>query len=261
MGFAAAVQTNAKQGDSSRLASLVRAFAEPNGSADTKTRPDLLRLLSTIDRTILPRALMLTAEDGTCVRLLISNRRLMRVDLPEGSTDTPSDPAEAARSFAARLFPLFRDGQTVSIVTERYHSDALFWDVGCSAGRLAAELQVDDQDPPAPELEDESFSAAIEARAEAWAFVTEAGRIEARSDTPETEAVLDRLLAKAVPSRQEAAKAVLQAPSAGPDCSVVALDGTRDILIARDGQGTHVALVARAQSGALQKSWRAGHPV
>ena len=40
-----------------------------------------------------------------------------------------------------------------------------------------------------------------------------------------------------------------------------ALDGTRDLLIARDGQGTHVALVARAQSGALQKSWRAGHPV
>ena len=117
----------------SRLADRVAAFARHTAVKSTD-RTGLVQVLHRIDETILPRALSVTTDSGARAQLLVSNRRLMRVETAQSmaaAADAPADPEASAASFSKRLAPILTPHCKIKIRSVRYSSDAIFWDVGC----------------------------------------------------------------------------------------------------------------------------------
>ena len=218
----------------------------------------LTAVLRRIDATILPRALTITTEAGDSLRLLVSNRRLMRVEhvgQPMSAGDAPADPEEAAEQFAARLEPVLRHAKLASIGTARYHSDAMFWDVGCGAGRLAATLGVLTQEPskkPANGDLERLLSEHAVARAE----VTATGQVLSRAARPEAEAVLTDLLGWA--NDQVAAASALA--GAREECMCLPISDAHDAVILQRRDGYTLAVLSTALRDRIIGAWQARPP-
>ncbi len=237
----------------SRLKHRLNAFACADGN-DRAQVNGLTAVLKCVDATILPRALTVATETGDTLRLLVSNRRLMRVERDGEMTqdgDAPADPAEAAARFAERLEPVLRKAGQVTIGTARYTTDALFWDVGCGAGRLAALMGVilhNDIDAPAavdPEL-------LLSEHALARVELSASGRVLSRSSTTRAEPLLEVLLQHVL--RDGAGDAVLAGQR--EDCSCIPLTPKYDAIVIHRRDGQTLAVTPSAIRDHLLSGWQ-----
>lgn len=234
------------------LTERLRAFAGRDAGGADET-DGLRSVLRRIDETILPRVLTVATEAGDELCLLVSNRRLMRIERAGESltsADAPSDPAEAARLFAARLAPVLRSTQGVRFSVERYHADALFWDVGCGAGRLAATMAVA---PPLPANTSgpSDFDACLRERALAWAELSATGSVVSREATTQTDAILTLLVDHVTGSGS--ASSVVAANTT--ECSFVPLADDLDALVAQVQGRRVLAIVPSPMRDELTRIW------
>jgi hypothetical protein len=192
-------------GQDRRLAEAIRGFAA--GAAPARetfhSGPDALAaILRAIDATVLPRALTISGATGDVVRLLVSNRRLMRVCTISTSGEpaiAPSDPEIAAREFAAALGHGLAAPGPFRLRRARSDEEVDLQGVGCDAGRLAAAL------PPLPVSRPAAnrfgrFVDLLEADAQALVRLSARGEVLARRDTPQTAPLLAELLLKRAPA-------------------------------------------------------------
>lgn len=214
---------------------------------------DLAAVFKRIDETILPRALTLTARDGRSLRLLVSNRRLMRVETTHETTaedDAPVDPEAAAAVFARRLQPLLGDGQKVEMACVRYSADAFFWNVGCSAGLLAKAMGA----APARRAV-QSLESLLQDNASARAEVSSAGQVLSRSARDSVEPVLAALLELVA---GQAGTAGLRPPSyAG--CTFLPAGSGWGAMIAARQDGLSLAIVPAALRDQILQAWQAAN--
>ena len=237
----------------SRLKDRLQLFAAP--VAASQAGPDgVTQVLRLIDTTILPRALTVTTETGQSLRLLVSNRRLMRVEVPgQGGQggDAPADPDAAAAQFSAQLEPVLRGAGQVRIATARYHTDALFWDVGCGAGRLAALMGVLLQDRAAPVSPD--LSALLDQHALARAELSLTGAVLSQSASETVAPVFERLVQASV------ANVVPDSAVAGRrlECSCLPLSGGLEAVTLTHRNGQTLAIISSDLRDTLIASWHA----
>ena len=240
----------------SRLMARLQAFA---ARTEEKCPADgLTAVLRRIDTTILPRALTITTEAGDSLRLLVSNRRLMRVEhvgQPMSGGDAPADPGEAAEQFAARLEPVLRDAKLASIGTTRYHSDAMFWDVGCGAGRLASTMGVLAQEP-SKQPANGDLERLLSEHAMARAEVTTTGQVLSRVANPEAEAVLTDLLDWAN-DQVVAASALARARE---ECICLPISDAHDAVILQRHDGYTLAVLSTTLRDWIIGAWQARPP-
>ena len=98
-------QDNRRQMILQRLAGAPEALARGNGVLPTGADARLTSLLAEIDETVLPRLLHLTAGSAELACLIVSQRRLIDVQMP-GRPDAPNDSDTLTPLLAARLIEL-----------------------------------------------------------------------------------------------------------------------------------------------------------
>ena len=108
----------------------------------------LQRVLQEIDETVLPRRLTISCRPGGAVRMVVSNRRLVTLDLDgeDAAEWRPAcgDPVEAARHFAGRLSRVLRSCSEARLMRPERIGTFEPSGVSCSARLLAAAAEVAD---------------------------------------------------------------------------------------------------------------------
>ncbi len=207
-----------------RLTELLRALATAPAYPDDQPREDgLTAILRRIGATVLPRDIAVMARGREVARLLISNRRLLRVTVPGGGAPAsePTDPEAAATAFAALLRRhLPADAPALRIA--RPPVGVGMPDLGCDCDQLSRALGVS---PPARAPVARGFDERVQGLAAAWLRQHRDGRVLARGGDAHA-ALLDEVLARADwPSTGEAAQCLLLPGPAGIDLSI---SGTAD---------------------------------
>ncbi|MEX0285264.1 MAG: hypothetical protein AB3N23_11695 [Paracoccaceae bacterium] len=234
----------------SRLSDRMNAFAGVTPEAEGN---GLVQVLRQIDETILPRALTVTADTGHSLRLLVSNRRLMRVETVGSNAvaaDAPSDPDEAAAQFSEALSAVLSDAQSVRVSATRYSTDAIFWDVGCGAGRIAALLGLMLR-PLAPARAPSDPEKLLALHARARAELSTSGQILSHTASPEAEPMLEALLTWVSNHNQTNATVSGRAD----DISCIPLDDALDAVIIHRADGQTLAITPSSARDTLLSAW------
>lgn len=259
MGQAEMADVVELQRGSSRLYALLHRLSAAGGNesaADCEAAggdvatSNMLKILREIDETVLPRYLTVFDGDTAVARLLVSNRRLMEVDV-EGEADTAAvaDPEAAARVFARRLRHVAGQCQQLDIrVTGRDlitgHSG-----ISCSAAQLAA---VAGLSAPGAARQDRMnrFLERVKPLVKAWVQTgTHSGEEAEGGDTDLAERLRNL-------SRDGYGQVRRGRVSPGrPDCAVLPLSGIESLVCASDGDARVLALVSGGAAADILAAW------
>lgn len=129
-----------------RAALIARLAADPRQLAAEQVMPAtpdarLATLLSAINDIILPRVLCVKVGTRDLARLVVSQRRLISLDMP-GRPAPPSDPAALALIFAPRLMDIARTPADMSLATHRRARAPSQAELGCSVAALRQALDM-----------------------------------------------------------------------------------------------------------------------
>ena len=131
--------------DNSRLALLARLSAPPHQlAAERRTLPQgreerLQALLTEIDEIVLPRVLHLESGAQDVARLVISNRRLIDIELP-GQSALPNDSGSLPHLLATRLNVIAQSRGTLLVIVGRRSNQPTQAEAACSVASLRQAL-------------------------------------------------------------------------------------------------------------------------
>ena len=138
-------------GKPSKLGALIRRFADKSTGLPTHWTLHnqdidalLLALFQEIDETVLPREITLSTDSDTVVRLLISNRRLLCLDI-DNSPDHPDQPASeeienVAQVYTSQLQNVFKRSGEIHVRFTSRASASASDSKSCTASSLAASV-------------------------------------------------------------------------------------------------------------------------
>ncbi len=236
----------------SRLPDRLAAFAR-RVAVEREDCSGLAQVLHRIDETILPRALSVTTNTGARVQLLVSNRRLMRVETdqnPAAVADAPADPEAAAASFSERLAPILTPHCKITIRSVRYTLDAIFWDVGCGAARLAALMGVN-LHPEERHGVQKCLQSLLQPHAIARAELSLSGQVLSRQACEQSQPILEALLDWIVETPSNSATLTGNTMH----CSCLPLSDQQDALIIEHSEGHTVVITPAEMRDQLLSSW------
>ena len=212
------------------------------------------RLSREIDETVLARALGLYSEDNLAATLVISNRRLTRLEIDGDKVEVDCDgdpaPEDAARAFALALRKLCArsDVMTLRVVGRAPHASSSA--MACSAAHLA---QFNDDVSFENQLK--SFLKNIHADSRGWIFWPEDGPPVAHDPDPD---LLDNL--KALDQKAQAQahdnRQLSRLKTTSPICSAFAMGEDMHVLIASASKDRLVAAMPQSKLHFALQQWQ-----
>lgn len=124
-----------------RLASPPRKLASERGTLPGTLQPRLSVLLDEIDSIVLPRRLHVKSGQDEIARLIVSQRRLVDIELP-GRNPTPPEGASQAMTLANRLVEIAGWRGPLSLSVSRRSGSAGRAEVACSVAALRSALEL-----------------------------------------------------------------------------------------------------------------------
>lgn len=251
---------------SSRLRNVIERFVEVtqplagDWMIDANGVDDLvLTLLREIDETMLPREFSISTDTGMSARMLISNRRLICLDIdstPDSDDQTlPADPEAAANLYAQQLQDVFRRSREIRVRSTGRENETSTTGISCSAQGLAQSfgLPLNRQSTP-NKLGD--FIGKVEPLALASVCLL-SGQPDQAGQGPDQMVALLKALAQRQASTKTSHPAHLpKIAFAKPRCEVVQINDTQSVVQAFERDEKIVLLIAAEKTGDVTAIWQ-----
>jgi len=260
MENAAALLRETHTHNENRLAGIVHRFATATGVSgrvsELRGIAALQALMRRIDETVLPREIEIVSAKKVEARLLVANRRLIRVETGGRpvSTDQESaaDPVAAAQMFVRRLQPVLAQAGPVHFRAVRHDLNCELQDMGCRMDSLSAVAGV----PMLSATTDDpmhSFAVWIEPVARAWIRTDRAGNVSEQHGPKDKR---DALLAFVRDLERTADTGPKPALRNKPSCTVIPLPDGDILVIVDTAQGGLSGVLPGSLMAQVMAEWR-----
>ena len=250
---------------SSRLHDVIRRFIEVTHTLAGDWTIDangidelMLTLLREIDETMLPRAFSISTDTGMSARMLISNRRLICLDIDSNARSTdqslPTDPEAAANLYARQLQDVFHRSREIRFRSTGRENEAMATSISCSAQGLAESFGIPLNSQSKPNKLDE-FIRKVEPFALASVRVSSGQQDQDVHGSDQMVSLLTALVqrrAKTAPHHTQPP----QIASAQPRCEIVQLNDALSLVQAFEQDEKILFLVGAEEIGNVSTNWQ-----
>lgn len=250
---------------SSRLRNVINRFVEVthtlagDWTIDASGIDDLiLTLLREIDETMLPREFSITTDTGMAARLLVSNRRLICLDIdntPDTSDEpAPADPEAAATLYARQLQDVFQKSRKIRVRLSGRETAAIATNISCTAQCLAESFGLPLSRQAAPGKLD-AFINSVEPLAWAWMRVMSGQQDQNASGPDHMVALLKALVQRRADKAKHQSQPAQIAPTR-PRCEVVQVNDKLSMVQVIEHDERALFLVDVAQVADVAEHWQ-----